>query len=90
MIDQTIRDTDKVRALCFSPDGRVRNAKLLMAAVDGQRKNVEAIAKVNAQLLSMERLEKFFEAIVHTIEGADSALAERVLRELDATAMSFG
>jgi hypothetical protein len=86
-----IADAKRVREVALAPDGRVRNAKLFLAAAESLRRSLETAARLQATMNDLAAVEAFHRAIIDVIRQESPELAQRVLRRLDhLAAMQLG
>jgi hypothetical protein len=81
-LNRCVRVADQVIDFARHADGKVRNSKLLLAASEHLRRNLETAAKITDQMLRAERVERFHAAIIEEIGLESPALAERVAMRL--------
>jgi hypothetical protein len=84
-----IQDTKLVREAAFA-DGKVRNAKMLLRAVETMRRNLETAAKLQAAMHELASVERFHKAIVSEIAQESPELAQRVMARLNNLATAWG
>lgn len=70
-------------------DGKVRNARLLLQATGEFRKLLETAARIHATMREADHVDRLHDAILEVIAECDPALAERVLRRMDAVAQAW-
>lgn len=71
-------------------DGRVRNARLLGASIEGMRRLLETAMKFHAILRETAAVDALQNALISAVAECDPALAERVLRKMDQVAATWG
>lgn len=72
-----------------TPEGGVRNARLLLQATGEFRKLLETAAKIHAAMRESDHVDKLHDAIIEAIAECEPELAERVLRRIDAVAQAW-
>lgn len=83
-------DVANVRALAHHPDGKVKNARLLLQASDALRRNLESIMKIQASMAELSALERFHRAIMDELRLESPELAQRVVDRLTRLAGEWG
>lgn len=82
-LQRCIADVEAVRNVALHPDGRVRNARLMLQAAEALRKSLETALRLQQAMADLASLEKFHRAIIDVITKESPELAQRVLRRLD-------
>jgi hypothetical protein len=77
-----IRTAEQVIAYARTADGGVRNAKVLLAANDHLRRNIETWVKIQQAVMQLAQLERFHEAVFDVLREESPELAERVVMRL--------
>lgn len=77
-----IRTAEQVMAHARTADGRVRNAKMLLAASEHVRRNVESLIRIRQAVMDLAQLERFHEAIFDVLREESPELVERVVMRL--------
>jgi hypothetical protein len=85
-----VDDLDALIKYAKTDDGRVRNARLLGASIEGMRRLLETAMKFHAILRETAAVDALQNAILDTVAECDPALAERVLRKMDQVASAWG
>jgi hypothetical protein len=85
-----IRAAQEVMAHTRGPDGKVRNARLLLAASDRLRQCLDTALGIYAAMHDLRRIETFNAAVVAEIAQESGDLAERVMARLHRIAGEWG
>ncbi|MBV8576302.1 MAG: hypothetical protein JOZ58_14870 [Acetobacteraceae bacterium] len=81
-LHECIAMAEQVARYSRNADGSVRNAKLLLAASENMRRNVDSIARLIDAARDVAQVEKFHQAVFDVIRSASPELAGRLLAEL--------
>ncbi len=85
-----IRVSYDVMSYARTPEGAVRNAKLLLAASDKLRQSLDTALRVSQAMAGIAQVDRFHAAIVAELRQESPALAERVLARLHQVANEWG
>lgn len=75
----TVRD---VLEYARTPEGKVRNAKLLLSAAGSLRQSLDTALRISDALQSISKADRFFEAVFSEIKQESPELAERIVHRL--------
>jgi hypothetical protein len=84
-----IADLKAIAAHAKMPDGKPRNAKLLMAASDRIRACLETAMKIHAAMRDVDQVDRLHAAMIAEIAKESPAVAERVVRAMRAVAAQW-
>jgi hypothetical protein len=73
-----------------TPDGAVRNAKLLLTASDKLRQCMDTAVRVSQAMADLQQVQKFHASIIAELRLESPALAERVLVRLNRLTAEWG
>jgi hypothetical protein len=85
-----IADVKAVRAMAFTAEGKVRNAKLVLNAAEAMRRNLETAVRLQQAMFSLGKVEQFNQAIVEEIAKESPDLAYRLVHRLSAITTEWG
>ena len=85
-----IRVSYDVMSYARTPEGAVRNAKLLLAASDKLRQSLDTALRVSQAMAGLAQVDRFHAAIVAELRLESPALAERVVARLNRVASEWG
>lgn len=89
-LDGVIGDIERVRAVAFFDDGRIKNSRMVLKAAEEMRRSLETVVKLQQVMNDIAGLERFHAAIIETVRAESPELAQRVLRRLDELAARWG
>jgi hypothetical protein len=82
LLQKCIDAAEKLSAYAHLPDGKVRNARLILQASEHLRKSVETAARLNESVAVYAEMEAFHDAVIAEISEESRDVAERILRRL--------
>ncbi|WP_198374032.1 hypothetical protein [Neoroseomonas rubea] len=89
-LEGVIGDIERVRAVAFFDDGRIKNSRMVLKAAEEMRRSLETVVKLQQAMNDIAGLERFHTAIIDVIRAESPELAHRVLRRLDDLATRWG
>jgi hypothetical protein len=81
-LNQCVAAADQVIAFARTPEGAVRNSKLLLSASEHLRRCLETAARVTETMMRAERVERFHAVIIEEIGKEAPVVAERLAMRL--------
>ncbi len=89
-LENIVADIERVRAVAFHDDGRIKNSRMVLKAAEEMRRSLETVVKLQQVMNDIAGLERFHAAIIDVIREESPELAQRVLRRLDDLAARWG
>jgi hypothetical protein len=89
-LNSIVVDLDALVAHAKTPDGAVRNARLLLAASGELRKCLETAVKLYEAMREVDQVDRLHDAIIDEIEKLSPVTAEAIYRRLDQVAAQWG
>jgi hypothetical protein len=84
-----VRDIDLLIAHSKADDGKVRNARLLLAANGEMRKTLETALRMQEAMHSAQQIDKMHDAILDEVAKLAPETAEAILRRIDLVAAQW-
>ena len=81
-LNQCVAAADQVIAFARTPEGAVRNSKLLLSASEHLRRCLETAARITETMMRADRVERFHAAIIEEIGKEAPVVAERLAMRL--------
>ena len=82
LLESCLTDAQQILAYARTPDGAVRNAKLILMGSNHMRQTIETVARIQDTLLQMAQVKRFHQAIFDMLRQESPAFAERVVVRL--------
>jgi hypothetical protein len=82
LLEKCLEDAEQIRAYARSPDGTIRNARLILAASQHLRQTIETAARVQETLCEIADVDQFHREVIRAIETESPACAERLVSRL--------
>ena len=82
LLESCIADAQQILAFARTEDGRVRNARLILAASQHLRQTLETAAKIQQSVLSIANIDEFHGAILAELSACAPELGEKVVQRL--------
>ncbi|MBV9250327.1 MAG: hypothetical protein JO227_13915 [Acetobacteraceae bacterium] len=89
-LGQCVRIAEKLIKHAETPEGGVRNAKLLLTASEHLRRTLETTVRLHEAIMDTVQVERFHEAVFNVLRRKDPMLVEEVLAELRALNAQWG
>jgi hypothetical protein len=84
-----IKTAEDVLAHAKTPEGKVRNSKLMLQAAENLRRSIETGSKIAEMLVRADKIEQFNRAVIEEIAKVSPELAEQVALRLSQLASSW-
>ncbi len=81
-LNEAIAHCDKVIAQCYAGDGKIRNAKVLLAASNNMVRAVESLNRIAESMYDATRIEAAIQAMTDEIGKIDLDTSHRILNRL--------
>ena len=85
-----VADLKALVAHAKTPDGKPRNARLLLMASDRIRACLETAMKIYQAMRDMDQVDRLHDAILEEVGHEAPAVRERILRRVAAMATGYG
>jgi hypothetical protein len=82
LLEACIGDAQQILAFARTEDGRVRNARLILAASQHMRQTLETAAKIQQSVLSIANIDEFHNAILAELSACAPEVGEKVVQRL--------
>lgn len=89
-LNSCLATADQLMRHARHEDGKVRNAKLLLAASEYLRRCLETAARIADQMREVNQVDRFHAAIIEEIGKESAECAERIQRRLATLAAEWG
>jgi hypothetical protein len=89
-LNTCITAADQLMSHARNDDGKVRNARLLLAASEHLRRCVDTAARITDTLMRAEKVERYHAAIIEEIAAENPATAERILMRISRLTAAWG
>ena len=90
MLRAVVDNVNMLMAHAKGPDGKVRNARLLLQSTDALRRCLETSVRVFQAMRDVEQVDRLHAAIIEEAMKESPEAAERMLRRMDAIADAWG
>ena len=84
-LDDCIAAADQLMAHARTDEGKVRNARLLMAGAEQMRRCLETAARITETLIKAKKIDEFHAMMLEEVEAESPPAAERIVRRLTGT-----
>jgi hypothetical protein len=89
-LEIVVADLKAVVAHAKTPDGKPRNARLLLMASDRVRASMETALKIHQAMRDIDQVDGLLSAIIEEIGRESPEVKERILRRIAALAPRYG
>jgi len=89
-LQECFRTAEQILAYARTPEGAIRNAKLILAGSEHVRRTLETAARIQEGMLELQQVGRFHQAVFDVLKTADPAVAERVLIRLRQLNVTWG
>lgn len=77
-----MNELESLMAHAKNSEGKIRNARLLMQAIEGTRRTIDSSTRLMEMLWDIRRTEQFHKAIFNRLKERDPAFVELILTDL--------
>lgn len=89
-LNECVETAQNLMTHARTEDGRIRNAKLLIAASEHLRRCLDTAARIADQMRAVNQVDRFHAAIIEEVSRESPECAERIQRRLSTLAAEWG